>query len=147
MLTLVLVIVGVAATYVVTQFTLASRRKPDDQGGAAKWQREAEARAHELQESLARQAATSEILRVISNSPTDLQPVLKTVAQNAAHLCDANDAAIIRVEGDRLRVVAEYGSLRDVPVEQLEQPPLRRDTTAGRAIIDRNIVHIPDLLL
>ena len=54
----------------------------------------------ELKESLEQQTATSEILGVIASSPTDIQPVFEVVAENAARLCDANDAQIIRVDGD-----------------------------------------------
>src|SRR6185295_12820363 len=64
----------------------------------------------ELQEALERQTATSEILGVIASSPTDIQPVLDVVAENAARLCDANDAQILRVEGDLLQRVASRGS-------------------------------------
>ena len=65
----------------------------------------------ELKESLEQQTATSEILGVIASSPTDIQPVLDVVAENAARLCDATDAQIIRVDGDFLRTVASYGSM------------------------------------
>ena len=54
----------------------------------------------ELKESLEQQTATSEILGVIASSPTDIQPVLNTVAENAARLCDATDAEIRLVDGD-----------------------------------------------
>ena len=57
----------------------------------------------ELKESLEQQTATSEILGVIASSPTDIQPVLDVVAENAARLCDANDAVIQRVDGECLR--------------------------------------------
>ena len=57
----------------------------------------------ELKESLEQQTATSEILGVIASSPTDVQPVLDVVAENAARLCDATDAVIHRIDGDKLR--------------------------------------------
>ena len=65
----------------------------------------------ELKESLEQQTATSEILGVIASSPTDMQPVLDTVAENAARLCDARDALIFRVNGDFHERVASYGSM------------------------------------
>src|SRR5215510_13085607 len=58
---------------------------------------------NELKESLEQQTATSQILGVIASSPTDIQPVLDVVAENAARLCDATDAVIHRIDGDKLR--------------------------------------------
>ena len=71
----------------------------------------ANALARELKEALTQQTATSEILRVIASSPTNLEPVLNSVAENAARICEANDALIYRFDGHRLVGVAEYGPL------------------------------------
>ena len=94
----------------------------------------------ELKEALEQQTATSEILGVIASSPTNIQPVLDVVAENAARLCDATDAAIIRVEDDSLKTVAHYG-----PLAASSNPPLDRISIPGRAIIDRQTIHIDDL--
>src|SRR5262249_7650159 len=94
----------------------------------------------ELKESLEQQTATSEILGVIASSPTDIQPVLDVVAENAARLCGATDAAIIRVEGESLKTVANYGLLAAA-----SDPPFDRVSIPARAIIDRQTIHIHDL--
>jgi GAF domain-containing protein len=98
----------------------------------------------ELKESLEQQTATSEILGVIASSPTDIQPVLDVVAANAARLCDATDAVIRRIDGDKLRTVANYGPLPGRG-ERGGLVPLDRDTIPGRAIIDRRTLRIDDL--
>ena len=97
----------------------------------------------ELKESLEQQTATSEILGVIASSPTDIQPVLDVVAENAARLCDATDAVIHRIDGDKLRPVANYGPLPGRG--GLESIPIDRDHIPARAIIDRQTLHIDDL--
>ena len=105
--------------------------------------REIDARNHDLAESLAQQTATSEILRVIASSPTDLQPVLNTVAENAARICEANDALIYRFDGRRLVGVADYGPL---PGNFGIGPKVvDRFSIPGRTVIDRRTVHIHDL--
>jgi len=65
----------------------------------------------ELKESLEQQTATSEILGVIAKSPTDIQPVLNAVAENATRVCGASDALIYRIDGDVLQLAAHYGPL------------------------------------
>jgi signal transduction histidine kinase len=106
-------------------------------------ERKVEERTRELTEALEQQTATSEILRVISSSPTDLRPVLAAVAERAARLCDANDALIVRVDGNSLTLGARYGSLHELPVDI--RWPLQRDYVTGRSVLDRTAVHIPDV--
>jgi chromosome segregation ATPase len=62
-----------------------------------------------LVEAMKQQNATSEMLRIISNSP--IQSVLDAVAENAARLCDADNAVIFRLDDDLLRPVAAYGKI------------------------------------
>ena len=98
----------------------------------------------DLTEALDHQTATSDILRVISSSPTDLGPVMDAVAENAARLCDASDAQILRADGETITLVASYGS---VPTISREPRPISRRLVGGRAIIDRVTLHIPDVTL
>ena len=76
---------------------------------------ELEERNRELTEALEQQTATAEILRVISSSPTDTQPVFDAIAANAARLCSASDAQVLRVDGDVLLLVAAFGLALDAP--------------------------------
>jgi two-component system, NtrC family, sensor kinase len=101
---------------------------------------ELEERNRDLTETLEQQTATSEILRVISSSPTDTQPVFDAIAANAARLCDANDAQVLRVEGEVLHLVAASGAPSMPPVRQLTRGHL-----VGRAVIDRKTIHVRDL--
>src|SRR6266542_2065331 len=105
---------------------------------------ELEARNHDLTEALEQQTATGEILRVISSSPTDLQPVLEAVAENAARVCGASDAQILRIEGDLTRNVAHWGSL-PIAVQVGETIPVTSGSISGRAVLDRRTLHIADM--
>src|SRR5262245_44697713 len=95
----------------------------------------------ELKESLEQQTATSEILGVIASSPTDIQPVLDVVAENAARLCEAKDALIYRIDGDVLQRVAVYGSM---PLPAASASVTRRNPV-GRAVVDGKTIHVQDI--
>jgi signal transduction histidine kinase len=82
-------------------------------------------------------------LRVIASSPTDLQPVLDTIAENAARVCGADDVNIRLVEGNVLRLVAHQGS---IPVFQVSELPIDRASVTGRAVVDRQLFHVDDLM-
>ena len=105
---------------------------------------ELQSRNRDLTEALEQQTATAEILRVIASSPTDLQPVLDSVAESAARLCESVDAQIYRVEGDSVRKVASYGAVSPV-LAVGETRPIRRGSASGRAILDRETIHTHDL--
>jgi GAF domain-containing protein/anti-sigma regulatory factor (Ser/Thr protein kinase) len=101
---------------------------------------EQQTRNRELSEALEQQTATSEILRVIASSPTDIQPVLDVVAENAARLCDASDALILRVAGDTLQTAARFG-----PIASAASRVISRGFPGGRAVIDQQTIHVHDM--
>ena len=81
----------------------------------------------QLVEVLEEQTATSEVLRIISNSPNKIQPVLGAVAENAARLCDASNAVIFRLESDLLQLAASYGEI-PATSQARAKIPTNRDT-------------------
>ncbi|HUH94253.1 MAG TPA: GAF domain-containing protein [Casimicrobiaceae bacterium] len=108
-------------------------------------ERKVEERTRELQSSLEQQTAISEILRVISSSPTDVQPVLDAVAERAAHLCDSPYARVFLVDGEELRAAAHFS--RDGSIGVMERATaLKRTAINGRAVLDRQTNHIADVL-
>lgn len=100
-------------------------------------------KAHELSEVIQQKRAISDILSTISNSPTSLHSLLETVAENAARLCEASDSAILQVEGDKLRLVAKFGSTQLWPVGTTRD--LSREWVTGRAVLDLTPIHVLDL--
>jgi len=102
--------------------------------------KELEARNRDLTTALEQQTATSEILRVISPSPTDVQPVFAAVATSAARLCDAFDAAIHRIDDDVLRMVAHEG-----PIQPAVVLPLAQGTLSGHVVRERRAMQVADM--
>ena len=96
---------------------------------------------NELKESLEQQTATSEILGVIASSPINIQPVLDAVAERAATLCKSEDAQINLVDGEILRSMACYG-----PIPRSEDRTISRWFPSGRAVLDRQTVHVRDIM-
>jgi PAS domain S-box-containing protein len=95
-----------------------------------------------LAEATMQQTATSEMLRIISNSP--IQSVLDAVAENAARLSDANNAEIFRLEDNLLRLAASYGEI-PVVIHAYQGVPVNRDTVTGRAACHRRTIQVHDL--
>jgi GAF domain-containing protein len=102
---------------------------------------EVQARTRELSEALEQQTAMSEILGVIAASPTNIEPVLRSVAESACRVCEAYDSLILLREGGRLRLRAHHGP---IPVHHLDIP-IGRGFASGRAVIDREPIHVHDM--
>src|SRR5438132_8989962 len=100
----------------------------------------------DLTDALEQQTATSEILRVISSSPTDERPVFEAIVRSARRLCDATFSVVFLTEAGQLTLEAVEG-VDPAGITALQEAyprPIGRDTTSGRAIVDRGGVHLAD---
>jgi len=108
-----------------------------------------EARKH-LAEALAQQTATAEVLRVISSSPGDLEPVFQAMLASATQTCEAKFGILYRIEGDSARIISTLGippALAEYLKRGPHRPPLNRLnplTPMGRVSQSRQLVHVPD---
>jgi GAF domain-containing protein/CheY-like chemotaxis protein len=108
---------------------------------------ELQAKNADLTEALEQQTATAEILRVISHSPTDVQPVFDAIAESAVRLCSADYGSANRLEGDVIHLVAQHGQTAQwrETAGRLFPHPLARDLMTGAAMLDREVVHLADM--
>jgi len=108
---------------------------------------ELQVRNRDLTEALEQQTATSEVLRVISSSPTDVQPVFDTIVQSATRLCEASFGTAHRFDGQLITLDAQH----NMTPEELESAKQRfptsatRGTAVGRAVLDCSVIHTEDV--
>jgi two-component system, NtrC family, sensor kinase len=105
---------------------------------------------HELAQGRRRETASAEILRIIGAVPTNIQPVFDTIARNAAQLCNGLFTSLVQFDGELLHCVATNTTASAEVVKEIQQLYPMAPTRfhgAGRAILDRTIVHIPDVEL
>jgi transcriptional regulator with GAF, ATPase, and Fis domain len=118
---------------------VARRRKPSAVDAYEKIAR----LEHRLNETLEQQSATTEVLRVIASSPTEIQSVLDAITTTAARLLDVADAYIMRVEGQLLRAVSMHGPSPQWSIGTTRA--INRNWVTGRAVVDRKPVRVRDL--
>jgi GAF domain-containing protein len=99
---------------------------------------------NELRQSLERQTATADVLRVISSSPGDLQPVFEAMLRNAVRICDAQFGNLALLEGDGFRFVAQHGAPQKCRFAR-ERETFVRTTSLSRVIKTKQIVHVADI--
>src|SRR5262245_61007391 len=125
-----------------------ARKAPIASVSTADLQEQLDRRTRELDEALQQQAATSEVLSIIRRSPADAQPVFDAIVQSAARLCGAIFGGFHLYENDRIRMVATNNFSPEAAsqlydIQQLKRP--ERSNLAGRAVLDRALIHVPDV--
>ena len=110
-------------------------------------QEQLDRRTRELKEALEQQAATSEILRAISSSPTDLLSTFNAIVVSATRLCEASYGFLVRYDGQVMTIVAHHNATTEEldAVLQAYPMPATPDSLGGRTILERAVIHIPDI--
>jgi GAF domain-containing protein len=108
---------------------------------------EVQARTRELSEALEQQTATSEVLRVISASPGELEPVFRAMLENAVRICEAKFGMLYLCDGDAFRAVAMHNTPPAFAEARTRDPLLRPppDSGLGRVAVTKQVVHIADI--
>src|SRR5262245_36432037 len=96
-------------------------------------------------EAQEQQAAAAEILRVISTSPSDVQPVLDAIAESVGRLCNSPDVTIFRIDRGILQLAVHRGPIGSLPPYGEERVSLDRGSVVGRSVIERRTIHLADL--
>src|SRR4030095_3925086 len=102
----------------------------------------------QVTEALEQQTATSEILRVISSSPTDVQHVFDSIVRSASRLCGGEYAIVTRYDGQLLQLAAQYNprpGTADETARFFPLAPRREASLTPRAFVDARMVHVPDV--
>ena len=105
-------------------------------------------RTGDLSEALEQQTATSEILRVISGSPTDVRPIFDAIVRSASRLCGGEYAIVTRYDGELLHLAAQHNprpGTADATAKFFPQVPRRETSITARALIDAAVVHVSDI--
>jgi signal transduction histidine kinase len=104
-------------------------------------------RTRDLQESLEYQTATSDVLKVISQSGAELDPVLQTLVETAARICEADKAVLQQLRDGLFRIGASFGFAREWKDYRARNPIAPdRSTPIGRMALERRVVHVEDAL-
>jgi len=132
---------------------LTRRKHPAAARSAANLQKQLDQRTHELAdaqkhlaEALEQQTATSEVLRVISSAPGELEPMFGAMLENATRICEANFGNLYLCDGEEFRIAAQHNTPAAL-VEERKRTPIHsaRNTIVGRMARTRQAVHIVDL--
>jgi GAF domain-containing protein len=125
---------------------LKARKAPNADLSVASLQEQLDRRTRERDEALEQQTATADVLKVISQSAFDLEPVFNKMAENAVRLCEAERGYIFRYDGKFLRLAASYNVGPEVR-EFINRNPIApgRHSIAARAAFERRTVHVADV--